>query len=117
MPKKNPKHLKKTRSPPSNLSALGKKKIAAVKKQKLNIKKCSVEGCDRPSVHSLSLMEYQTSIDKAGLKMIIPKGSRKFNICKEHYKAIKTHKKKEDKIKRLRFGAQKNIKMKPSKIP
>ncbi|MHA1821615.1 MAG: hypothetical protein ACTSU2_02295 [Promethearchaeota archaeon] len=102
MPKKNPKHRKRSHELPDNLPSLGKRKL---EKAKGIVKKtCDIDGCKSPSIHSLSLVEYESAVKKAGLKLDIKSGARKFNICKEHYKKIKTFKKKEDKFTRPSFN-------------
>lgn len=101
MPKKNPKHqaqqrdLAKTNTPTDK----GKGKITP---KEIG---CNVVGCKNPSIHSLSKQEWDSAISKAGLDLELATGSRKFNVCKEHYKAIKNVKKKDEKlIKHDKFG-------------
>lgn len=59
--------------------------------------KCSVIGCGKEAVRSISAEKVKT----AGLKV----GSeRRAYLCKEHYKEYKKRTKKEKQIERWRYG-------------
>ncbi len=47
--------------------------------------KCSVEGCDRDAIRSISLENFKKSNSPFKLK----EGSRRVYLCKEHYKEYK----------------------------
>jgi len=57
---------------------------------------CSVDGCGREAVRSLSAEK----VEEAGLKI---KGSRKAYLCKKHYKEYKRAMKKEKTLERWRY--------------
>jgi len=57
---------------------------------------CSVDGCSREAVRSLSAAK----VEEAGLKV---KGSRKVYLCKEHYKEYKRAIKKEKTLEKWRY--------------
>ena len=94
MPKINPKHAKRVSTYSSDASESDTKS----RKTKGLGRICSVKGCKNLSIHSLSLVQYQPSIGAAKLELKPLKGTRKLNICKNHYKSIKKYKKKDDKI-------------------
>ena len=58
--------------------------------------KCSVAGCDRPAVRSVSV----ASAKAAGLEV---EGRRAY-LCEEHYKAVKKWRRKESRIRKWRYG-------------
>lgn len=98
---KNPKHRKSSELPKDH-AKLGKSKLAKTNAQ--NTKKCSVKGCGKLSIHSLALNEYETALKKAELEVETIKGARRFTICKEHYKMIKSSKKQEDKKVKTKYN-------------
>ncbi|RJS93414.1 hypothetical protein CW705_01690 [Candidatus Bathyarchaeota archaeon] len=57
---------------------------------------CSVDGCSREAVRSLSAAK----VEETGLKV---KGSRKVYLCKEHYKEYKRAIKKEKTLEKWRY--------------
>lgn len=60
--------------------------------------KCSVSGCGREAVRSLSAAK----VKAAGLKI----GSeRRAYLCKEHYKEYKKKTKKDKQLEKWRYGA------------
>ncbi|KYH41353.1 MAG: hypothetical protein AYL33_004510 [Candidatus Bathyarchaeota archaeon B63] len=60
---------------------------------------CSVDGCGREAVRSLSA----ASVEKAGLKI---KGARRAYLCRQHYKEYKKATKKEKTLERWRYKGQ-----------
>lgn len=68
-------------------------------------KKCNIKGCDKPAVRSLSRQQNEEYLLDAGLELESNR-DRRIKPCAEHYKLIKKRKKKDDKIKRLRFDAR-----------
>jgi len=60
---------------------------------------CSVEGCGREAVRSLSAAK----VEAAGLKI---KGARRAYLCREHYKEYKKATKKEKTLERWRYKGQ-----------
>jgi len=56
---------------------------------------CSVEGCNREAIRSLSAAK----VEAAGLKV---KGTRRAYLCKEHYKEYKKATKKEKLLEKWR---------------
>jgi hypothetical protein len=61
---------------------------------------CSVSGCGKPSVRSLS-PAYAHLVMKAGLRVA---DTKRLYLCEEHYKMIKKEKSGEDKLERWRFS-------------
>lgn len=109
MPKKNPKHQRKSLT--SDLETDDpKKKVTRL------MKTCSVKGCKEESVHALSVAEYGPSVKGAGLELKPLKGSRRFRICKIHYKKIKKLKKKNEKLLKPSRFQDSGKKMKSGKI-
>ncbi|MCP4763865.1 MAG: hypothetical protein GY870_18990 [archaeon] len=107
----NPKH-KKRKALPSNADKVGRTKLAS---NKLG-KKCSIDGCNKESIHTLSKEIYDSALNKAELELKTAKGVRKFNICKEHYKAVKAQKRKEDKKIKPKYDKGNVKKIKQGKI-
>ncbi|HIE18380.1 TPA: hypothetical protein EYP75_01500 [Candidatus Bathyarchaeota archaeon] len=60
---------------------------------------CSVEGCSREAVRSLSAAK----VEEAGLKV---KETRRAYLCREHYKEYKKATKKEKTLERWRYKVQ-----------
>lgn len=60
---------------------------------------CSVSGCSKKAVRSLSVAR----VKSAGLK--IDSGGRRAYICKKHYRDYKKKTKKEKQIKQWRYQA------------
>ncbi len=58
--------------------------------------KCSVTGCDKEAVRSLSTEK----VSSAGLKV---GGGRRSYLCKEHYKQFKKETKKEKMLEQWRY--------------
>ncbi|MHA1339310.1 MAG: hypothetical protein ACTSRZ_03485 [Promethearchaeota archaeon] len=111
MPKKNPKHKSHLTSSDKikGIQNLGKGKKVS---QSL---KCSVKGCNSDAIHSLSLTEWDKAISASGLDIEMRKKNRKFKICKEHYKLLKSIKKKEEKsLKKPIIDSSRQFK--PSKL-
>ena len=94
MPKMNPKHAKRESRFTSDSDNFASKD----RKTKTLSRICAVKDCTEFAIHTLSIVQYQPSLGAAKLELKPMKGARKFNICKEHYKAIKKYKKKDDKI-------------------
>ena len=66
--------------------------------------KCDVDGCENPSERSLSEQKVADALQKQNLKLVKAKRkSRRVNLCKDHYRGIKKHLKKESKIERMRW--------------
>ena len=60
--------------------------------------KCSVSGCGREAVRSLS----SDKVKAAGLN--VSSGEKRAYICREHYKEYKKKTKKDKTIDKLRYG-------------
>lgn len=58
--------------------------------------KCTVSGCERDAIRSISTQKAKS----AGLKV---EGKRSY-LCEEHYREYKKGSKKERRIEKLRFG-------------
>lgn len=58
--------------------------------------KCSVVGCDKEAVRSLS----REKVSAAGLKV---SGTRRSYLCKDHYKEFKKETKKEKMLEKWRY--------------
>ncbi|MFW9990738.1 MAG: hypothetical protein ACFFD4_01640 [Candidatus Odinarchaeota archaeon] len=71
---------------------------------------CEVEGCDKEDERSLSMVRIGDALSKENLAVRkdakIKKGrkSGKIKLCKEHYRKVKKHIKKKEKIERLRWS-------------
>ena len=111
MPKKNPKHKRKSLTTSKELEMDDPKK-----KTSRLMKICSVRGCKEESIHALSIVEYDSSVKGAGLELKPLKGSRRFRICKIHYKKIKKLKKKNEKLLKPNRFQDTGKKMKSGKI-
>ncbi|MCD6368585.1 MAG: hypothetical protein J7L38_02160 [Thermoproteales archaeon] len=48
-------------------------------------KKCSVEGCDKPSYKTVAFVDFKA----ADLKLDVQPSLNKVHLCKEHYKEYK----------------------------
>lgn len=96
---KNPKHRSRRGS------LRGKHKVPKARKAPSRKKtvRCQIDGCKNKIFRSLSIQEWDDAVHKADLELDVPRGARKFKICKKHYKAAKKYKKKEDKLKKPRF--------------
>ena len=112
MPKKNPKHQKKSLTSSTDLEADAQKKKGITRLKNI----CSVRGCKEESIHALSIIEYEPSVKGAGLELKPLKGSRRFRICKIHYKKIKKLKKKNEKLLKPSRFQDAGKKMKSGKI-
>jgi len=62
-------------------------------------KLCSVEGCSKEAIRSLSAAK----VEAAGLKV---KEARRVYLCREHYKEYKKATKKEKTLERWRYKGQ-----------
>ncbi len=60
--------------------------------------KCSVSGCGREAVRSISSQKVRT----AGLN--VPSDEKRAYICKEHYKEFKKKTKKDKTLDKWRYG-------------
>lgn len=58
--------------------------------------KCSVVGCDKEAVRSLS----REKVSSAGLKV---EGTRRSYLCKDHYKEYKKETKKDKMLEKWRY--------------
>lgn len=67
-------------------------------------KTCNIKGCNAPAVRSLSKEVYEEYLQNAGLSLKSDK-ERKIMPCETHYKVLKKGKKKDDKIAKVKFGA------------
>ncbi len=66
--------------------------------------KCDVDDCEETSERSLSEQKISDALTKENLKLTKAKRrSRRVNLCKDHYRKIKKHTKKESKLERLRW--------------
>lgn len=63
--------------------------------------KCSVEGCDRPAVRSISYAQFSTANTGLSVK---EQGSRVY-LCEAHYKEYKRASKKLKKLQKWRWMA------------
>lgn len=61
--------------------------------------KCSVSGCSREAVRSVS-------VDKARAAGLNVSGEKRAYLCKEHYKEFKKKTKKDNTLERWRYGAR-----------
>jgi hypothetical protein len=61
--------------------------------------KCSVSGCSREAIRSISADKART----AGLS--VGSGERRAYLCKEHYKEFKKKTKKDKTLEKWRYGA------------
>ncbi|MHA1168909.1 MAG: hypothetical protein ACTSP4_08210 [Candidatus Hodarchaeales archaeon] len=73
--------------------------------------KCDIDGCENDYVRTLSMVKIGDALTKENLIVSKEaKGSKKgrskkakVKLCKEHYRKVKKHIKKKDKIERLRW--------------
>ena len=65
--------------------------------------KCSIEGCDKESDRTISIDKAGIALKEEGLVAETKKKKRKFHICKDHYRRIKKHMKKDRKLDRARW--------------
>ncbi|MHA1712923.1 MAG: hypothetical protein ACTSW4_02600 [Candidatus Ranarchaeia archaeon] len=63
---------------------------------------CSIQGCNKKSQRSLSIMKTQDAVKKAGLSTK-PSPSRRLYLCDSHYKQVKKHLKQAEQIERMRL--------------
>lgn len=66
-------------------------------------KKCDVIGCDTKYKKTLSLNKASSALAAENLEVSTRRGSRKFHICREHYRRVKKRLKKKRKLERLRW--------------
>ncbi|MHA1377561.1 MAG: hypothetical protein ACTSRG_04160 [Candidatus Helarchaeota archaeon] len=65
---------------------------------------CSVQGCEKEAVRSLSLMDVSKYLElKVGSRI------RRAYLCKEHYKDYKKKSKKDKKTEKMRLGTGRAI--------
>jgi len=63
-------------------------------------KTCSIEGCDKPAVKTISRIDYEAANLPYSLK---PEAKTKVHLCKDHYKEYKKKTKKEKQLKKWRL--------------
>ncbi|MFB0544369.1 MAG: hypothetical protein ACETVN_01530 [Asgard group archaeon] len=65
---------------------------------------CSIAGCEKEAVKSLSLKRISKSLNNAGLKLKDYKKKRRVYLCDTHYKTVKKDLRSEAKIEKMRYG-------------
>jgi len=97
-----------------------KRAIPSASQTKPTNKLCHIKengkACFKESIHTLSISEYEPSVKKTGLLIRKQKGSRRFNICKDHYKKMKKAKKQDEKLTKPQFHSGSQKVAKPEKI-
>jgi hypothetical protein len=66
--------------------------------------KCQIESCENESERTLGKERISEALKKEKLEVNVRTKMTKVKICKEHYRRIKKHIKKKDKIERLRWS-------------
>ena len=66
--------------------------------------KCQIESCENESARTMGKERISEALKKEKLEINVRTKMTKVKICKEHYRRIKKHIKKTDKIERLRWG-------------
>ena len=65
--------------------------------------KCNIENCENESDRTLCRDKLTKTLLEENLKLNIKPKITKVKLCKEHYRRLKKHIKKADKIERLRW--------------
>lgn len=65
--------------------------------------KCNIENCENESERTLGKQKLAKALLEEGLKLDLRPKVTKVKICKPHYKRLKKHIKKQDKLERLRW--------------
>lgn len=65
---------------------------------------CNIEGCENEAERTMGKDRISAALAEENLKLDIRKKQTKAKLCKEHYRRIKKHIKKQDKIERLRWS-------------
>lgn len=65
--------------------------------------KCNIENCENESERTLGKQKLAKALLEEGLKLDLRPKVTKAKICKPHYKRLKKHIKKQDKLERLRW--------------
>lgn len=65
--------------------------------------KCNIENCENESDRTLGRDKLTKPLLEENLKLDIKPKITKVKLCKEHYRRLKKHIKKADKIERLRW--------------
>ena len=65
--------------------------------------KCNIEDCENESDRTLSRQKLAKALQEENLTLDLKPKATKAKICKEHYRRLKKHIKKQDKIERLRW--------------
>ncbi len=60
-------------------------------------KKCTIKGCKKTAIRSVSENKWKDYIEKAGFSFIENR-AKKVYICRDHYKEVKKVKQKEEKF-------------------
>ncbi|MHA1991212.1 MAG: hypothetical protein ACW981_08770 [Candidatus Hodarchaeales archaeon] len=66
--------------------------------------KCQIESCENESERTLGKERISEALKNEKLEINVRIKMTKVKICKEHYRRIKKHIKKKDKIERLRWS-------------
>lgn len=66
--------------------------------------KCQIDSCENESARTMGKDRISEALKKENLEINVRSKLTKVKICKEHYRRIKKHIKKVDKIDRLRWG-------------
>lgn len=65
---------------------------------------CQIESCTNESDRTLGRSRITEALKEEKLELNVRSKVTKIKICKEHYRKIKKHIKKKDKIERLRWN-------------
>lgn len=65
--------------------------------------KCNIDGCENESSRTISKAKLSNALLEENLTLNIRPKITKAKLCKEHYRRVKKHIKKADKIERLRW--------------
>ncbi|OLS25901.1 MAG: hypothetical protein HeimC3_11750 [Candidatus Heimdallarchaeota archaeon LC_3] len=65
---------------------------------------CQIESCTNESNRTMGKSRITEALKEEKLELSVRSKVTKIKICKEHYRRIKKHIKKKDKIERLRWG-------------
>lgn len=65
--------------------------------------KCNIDGCENESIRTISKAKANNALSEENLSLNIRSKVTKIKICKDHYRKIKKHIKKADKLNRLRW--------------
>lgn len=64
---------------------------------------CNIEGCENESERTLSKEKIGKALLEENLKLNLRPKMTKAKICKSHYRKLKKHIKKQDKLERARW--------------